>query len=313
MILSASRRTDIPAFFFDWFLNRLKIGYVLVRNPFNSRQVSRISLQGTVDCVVFWTKNPACAFRRLEELTEYEIPYYFLFTITPYGPQLERNLPPEDERIDTFRKLADALGKERVIWRYDPILFSSSIDVDFHRRHFARIAKKLEGTTDRCVISFLDLYKKCRRNLAHFHIIDATEELMLRTGTYIGEIARGYGISLQSCAEEMDLSIAGITKGKCIDDSLVSKLVGEKITLPKDASQRKACGCVESIDIGVYNSCAHGCQYCYANFNHDLAQRNCALHDPSSPLLIGTLQRGDRVVERELRRFTGVQQKLFPF
>jgi hypothetical protein len=313
MILSASRRTDIPAFFFDWFLNRLKHGFVLVRNPFNSRQVSRISLRETVDCIVFWTKNPASAFRKLEELTSYDIPYYFLFTITPYGPQLERYLSPEDERMDLFRKLANTLGKERVIWRYDPILFSRTIDVDFHRRHFARIAKKLQGATNRCMISFLDLYKKCRKNLAGFHIIDATEELMLQTGTHIGKIARRYGISVQSCAEEVDLSDAGITKGKCIDDFLVSKLVGEEITLPKDSFQRRACGCVESIDIGVYNSCTHGCLYCYANYDLDIAQRNRALHDPSSPLLIGRLRRGDRVVERDVRRYTGVQQKLFPF
>jgi hypothetical protein len=303
VILSASRRTDIPAFYFDWFLNRLEEGFVLVRNPFNPHLISRISLHGTVDFIVLWTKNPAPAFKRLDNLNRQALPYYVLFTITPYGRDLERNLPSQRELIHTFRKLSEKIGKERVIWRYDPVLFSAEIDTCFHIQHFANLAKELEGSTERCVISFLHLYRKVRLNLRNFPVIDSDEERKVRTGNEIAGIAKTYGITVFSCAEEVDLTRVGIKKGRCIDDLLISRITGMPFSLPKDRYQRSACGCVESIDIGAYDTCVHHCLYCYANTNHRTARKNRVLHDPSSPLLIGTIQNSDRIVDRKVELY----------
>ena len=303
MILSASRRTDIPAFYFDWFLNRLKAGFVFVRNPMNPHLVSRISLHETVDFIVLWTKNPSSALKRLDDLNSYGIPYYVLFTITPYGHDLEQNLPPKQELIDTFRRLSASIGKERVIWRYDPVLFSAEIDTDFHLRHFASLAERLESSTERCVISFLHMYRKVRLNLKSFPVIDSTEERKVHIGKKVAEIAKAHSITVFSCAEEADLTSAGIEKGRCIDDVLISKVAGKPLSLPKDRYQRPACGCVESIDIGAYDTCVHHCLYCYANTNQRTAQKNRYLHNPLSPLLIGTIQREDRIVDRKVELY----------
>jgi len=311
MIISASRRTDIPAFYADWFLGRLKAGFLYVRNPVNNARISKVLLKDVVDFIVFWTKNPANLLSKLDYFHVFRIPYYFQFTLTSYGKDLEKNLPPKKELIDIFRRLSDSVGKKRVIWRYDPILFTSSIDMSYHERYFELIAKKLENYTSRCVISFLDLYKKCQRNLKGFNIIDASKEKMEQTGKIIGQIANAHNLAVETCAEEIDLSKYGIKKGKCIDDALISKIIGQEIRLPKDKSQRAACGCVESIDIGAYNTCLHNCLYCYANFNHEIVKHNYASHDPKSPLLIGNIQRTDLIVERKAGRSITYQRQLF--
>ena len=310
MIISASRRTDIPAFYSQWFFNRLDQGFVLVRNPMNPQQVSKISLDPKlIDGIVFWTKNPRGMMPHLDRLKKY--PYYFLFTITSYGPELERYLPPKDELIDTFIRLSDRVGKERVIWRYDPILVTDEIDEEYHYRHFAAIAGKLRHYTERCITSFLDLYKKCERNLEDFNIVQLEPEAMIRLAGTLKEVANRYHIEMVTCAEEISLSTVGIGHGKCIDDELIYRISGARLEVGKDKHQRKTCRCVESIDIGAYNTCPHICLYCYANSDARVVRGNVARHDPGSPLLLGRISSQDRIVERKIASSRKIQRDLF--
>lgn len=299
MILSVSRRTDIPAFYSEWFFNRLKEGFVYVRNPMNIHQVSKIVLSPEViDCIVFWSKNPRPMLNRLDELKDYM--YYFQFTINPYDKGLELGVPRKDGIINTFKELSEKIGPRRVIWRYDPILLTDSMDEDYHVRYFEEIAKRLAGYTDTCIISFVDLYKKTLRNLQGTSTrepsLKETEEL----ATKMAAIANRYGFSIQTCAEKIALETVGIKHGKCIDDALIEELLGVKLIVGKDPNQRKECGCVQSIDIGEYNTCAHGCKYCYANFKDGVVVRNRLAHDPLSPLLIGSLAPEDKVTDRKM-------------
>ncbi|MFW6138088.1 MAG: DUF1848 domain-containing protein [Spirochaetota bacterium] len=299
MIVSASRRTDIPCFYGEWFINRLKQGYVLVRNPFSPRTVYRIAMDPSeIDCVVFWTKNPRSILPVLERIDELGIPYYFLFTITPYGPPLERNIPPKNQVIDTFQRLSERIGKHRVIWRYDPVIFTPAMDIDFHVKNFEKIADRLEGYTESCIISFLHLYKKCSKNLRGMGVVDADRETMKKTVGELGRIAKVHCIGLQSCA--VDLTEAGVDRGKCIDDRLIERITGTRVSRKKDSSQRPECLCVESVDIGAYHTCMNLCVYCYANHNEQVVKKNAASHHNKSPLLCGSLDKNDHVVHRNL-------------
>lgn len=286
MIISCSRRTDIPAFYSDWFLNRLREGYVLVRNPMNSRQVRNVSLAlSAVDCIVFWTKDPAPMMDRLHLLKDYS--YYFQFTLTPYDKDIEPNLPPKTKIIDTFLKLSDKIGKKQIIWRYDPILLSTSINIDYHVDRFNELAKRLSGHTEKCIISFIDMYRHLQGNIAGLSIRPPAEIEMRTLAQQLVWIAGSYKMHVTTCAEKIDLTDLGIEHGKCIDDRLISELTGVKLKIEKDKNQRDLCGCVASVDIGEYNTCRHGCCYCYANSNQKKLEKYHALHHSKSPLLIG--------------------------
>jgi len=301
MIVSASRRTDIPAFYSEWLESRLKEEYVLVRNPFNPHHVSSVSLRPSdLECIVFWTKNPKSMLPRLKTVDLLSVPYYFLFTVTAYGEPLERNIPSLEETIDTFRRLSRIIGSVRTIWRYDPVIFTNETDAPYHRERFENLCIRLENFTDRCIVSFLDMYKKCRKNLKELDISTPSVEKMVDIVGYFRMIADKHGISVQSCAEEADLSPSGVKNGKCIDDELISEITGLRVSIGKDPNQRKRCLCAESVDIGSYDTCTGGCQYCYANSNPETAQKNYASHDPKSPLLCGDIQPSDRIVEREM-------------
>jgi Domain of unknown function (DUF1848) len=264
MIISVSRRTDIPAFFAEWFMNRIREGFVCIRNPFNPRQVRKISLQPKdVDCLVFWTKNPANLFPYFAQLSAYN--FYFQFTLTPYDQLLEPGLPPKPYLIELFKELSRKLGKERVIWRYDPIVISQDMPVTFHTSAFAAMATALHGYTRRCVISFLDMYKKCERNLKEVQPLPITAAMMQEIAKSFASIAAKNELELVTCAEEIDLSSYGIAHGKCIDDQLIAEISGKPLRIAKDKTQRPLCNCATSIDIGDYNTCLHGCLYCYAN------------------------------------------------
>ncbi|MGI6217295.1 MAG: DUF1848 domain-containing protein [Coriobacteriales bacterium] len=309
MIISASRRTDIPAFYSDWFLGRIHDGEVMVRNPVRSDQVSRIRLSpDVVDCIVFWTKNPAPMLKRLGELDDYM--FYFLFTLNPYENDIERNLPTKNERIETFRELSEAIGKERVVWRYDPILISENCDVEWHLDRFAELASELRSWTERCIISFLDVYRSIARNLSEAGIRKPDDDEILKIARGFSSIASKCGISVSTCAEERDLSEFGIGHASCIDGSLIEKLTGYPLDVSKDRNQRECCGCVESIDIGSYETCPHGCVYCYANHSETKLERNLAAYDPTSPLLCDLLHEGDVVKDREVRSLKSNQLKL---
>jgi DNA repair photolyase len=264
MIISASRRTDVPAFYGEWFIDRIKAGSVSVKNPFNSKIVRKVFLNpDAVDCIVFWTKNPGPFIDKLKLLGEYS--YYFLFTLTPYDKALERNVPSKKELIGTFRKLSGMIGEERVIWRYDPIIYTGDINMDYHVKNFEFLAGKLHGYTTKCIISFLCMYTKCRKKLEGTGARELNEYEMHALSAKIADIARSYGISTEACAVKTDLSAFGIYPSSCIDKALIEKITGKKLETGRDKNQRKECNCYESFDIGQYNTCYHNCLYCYAN------------------------------------------------
>ena len=310
MIISASRRTDIPAFYSDWFFERIREGFVCVRNPMNYHQVSRIDLSpDVVDAIVFWTKDPSPMLDRLDLLKNYK--YCFQFTLTSYGTDVEENVPNKGLlMIPTFKRLSEKLSPGHVIWRYDPILLSKKYTVGYHLDYFGKLAAKLSGFTEKCVVSFLDIYKNTRSNLESIGLRGFSDEDIEALSKGISCIAREYGLKVESCAEKYDLEEFGIEHGHCIGSALLESITGQKLDLTKDKNQRAECGCVSSIDIGIYNTCMHGCKYCYANYNPKQIGANNSLYDPSSPLLCGRLTPDDRVTERKMKSII-MQKGLF--
>ena len=299
MIISASRRTDIPACYPEWFFNRIKAGHVYVRNPVNARQVSRVPLgPEVVDGIVFWTKNPAPMLGRLRELGRY--PFYFQFTLTSYQADVEANLPSKNRVIiPAFQKLADMIGPERVIWRYDPILLSEKYTIAYHVEYFDKIARRLKGYTKKCTISFIDYYRHTANNVKGLNLIDITRRDIEQLAQALSEIARGCGMAMDTCAEETDLSRFGVGHARCIDDKLMGKIGGFSLDIEKDKTQRPACGCAKSVDIGMYHTCKNGCRYCYANHSLKMVEKNVRRHDPASPLLAGHIEENDVVTARK--------------
>ena len=311
MIISVSRRTDIPAFYADWFYNRLRAGYVLVRNPMNLHSVSKVRLAAdVVDAFVFWTKNPLPMARRLDELAAY--PYYFQFTLMGYGAEIEPGVP--DRRrvlVPVFKDLAARLGKKRVIWRYDPIFFSKKYTPEYHLACFEALAAELKNSTERCVISFMDSYRNTKRNALQLNAVELSREELYAFAGQLAKIAAKYGLKVQTCAESMDLTAFGITSSACIDKALLEDIGGFELDVKKDTNQRAECCCAASIDIGAYNTCPGGCLYCYANYNAPLVQTNIAAHDKTSPLLFGTLTPQDVVTERKMKSCKIMVNSLF--
>lgn len=276
LIISASRATDIPAFYTDWFFRRLEKGYVRWRNPF-SGQDSYVSF-GNTRFIVFWSKNPAPLLPQLSTLKERGIGCYIQYTLNDYETEgLEPNVPPLQQRIETFRRLVDVLGFGAVIWRFDPLILTDRITIDTLLEKIAHIADVLAGYAEKLVFSFADIesYKKVSRNLRHSGINYREWD-----GEYMREFAsrlsamngNNWDFRLATCAEFIDLSEYGIEHNRCIDPGLISRLAPDDVVLQNflyntktDSGQRKACGCILSKDIGAYNTCAHGCLYCYAN------------------------------------------------
>lgn len=311
MIISASRRTDIPAFYAPWFFNRLREGYVLVPNPFNPSAISRVSLNpDVVDCIVFWTKNPAPMLPRLGELAPYK--YYFQFTLNPYGTDIERHLPPLARRIEIFKRLSDKIGRERVVWRYDPILTNEKYDVNFHCEAFDRIAHALRGYTETCMLGFIDHYRHIRSALGALGIGTLRRDEIERMAVSFRQSALNASIALNTCTVKIDLQHLDIPAGMCIDGRLIERIAGYTVSAKKDKNQRQICNCLESIDIGTYESCLNGCVYCYAiKGSYNTAQYNRRKHEPESPLMLGHVEEGDVIRDRTMRSLRSGQRTLF--
>jgi len=301
MILSVSRRTDIPNYYSDWFFNRIKEGFAYVRNPMSPHQVSRIDLSpDVVDCIVFWTKNPEPMIERLDELAAYH--YYFQFTLTGYGKDVERNVPHKKEKmIPVFQTLSEKIGREKVIWRYDPILFTEKYTPEYHLKAFEQIATALNGYTQKCVISFVDIYTKNQKNMELLGAYELDEVALTEFAKRISAIARKNGMMIGSCAERIDLDECGIEHNCCIDKELIEKIIGNKLKAGKDKNQRKECGCMESVEIGTYHTCKNGCKYCYANDSEERVIKNWSRYDVNSPILCGTLDESDKISERKVK------------
>lgn len=307
MIISASRRTDIPALYPEWFMNRLLAGEVLVPNPYNRKKVNRIRLApDVVDCFVFWTKNPEPMLPYLDKIDMLGYRYYFQMTVTGYGEEMEPNLPCTEDAMAAFILLSERLGKDRVDWRYDPIILNDQYTIEFHKEKFEMMCEWLAGYTDRCIISFVDAYKSSP-------FLELEQEEMEQAAEVFSSIAKKHRLELYTCAETVDLEHYGIHHGACIDRERTENAVGYKLDLKKDRGQRKGCNCCESIDIGMYNTCIHGCRYCYATAGVESARRRYDLHDPDSPILIGHLQGDETITDKEIKSARDNQISLFDF
>ena len=292
-------------------MNRIRAGQLLTRNPFNHSQLYRVPLSpDTVDCIVFWTKDSQNLMPYLDELDARGYNYYFQFTLTPYGRDIEPALRPKEDIADTFIALSERIGSLRTVWRYDPIILSGEIDMDYHREHFARLCDKLAGPvkyTDTVVISFVDVYPKIKSDAIRELVPDEMRSL----AEFIGKTAREHGLKVKSCCESVDLSEYGIRHGACISASRIERICGCTLDIPPEKSQRESCGCRKSIDIGAYNTCVNGCVYCYATGLMSSAEARHRSHDPTGELLIGRVREGETVIDRDDGSYKSEQLSLF--
>lgn len=310
MIISASRRTDIPAFFSEWFIQRLDEQYAYVRNPMNIHQISKINLSpDVVDCIVFWSKNPKPLIPKLSKIENYM--YYFQFTLNAYDKDIETNLPSLDERIHTFQTLSNLIGRNRIIWRYDPIIINDKYSIDWHIKNFEHLTNKLYNYTERVTISFIDLYTKISHNIKGKNIYELSYHQKDTLAKNFADIAHSHNLKIDTCAEDIDLSSYGIDHARCIDDRLISKLLDCSLDVKKDKNQRLECGCIASIDLGLYNTCQNGCVYCYANHNCTARKQNFQAYDAHSPLLCSQITDLDKITERKVKSQCNMQLSFF--
>jgi DNA repair photolyase len=282
---------------------------VLVRNPMNRNQVRRVSLRPKdVDGVVFWTKNPEPLLGKLDAFRDYA--YYFQFTLTGYDREVEMNLPSHERRLETFLRLSEMIGPERVLWRYDPILLSRKYTVDWHLETFHRYAERLKGATRRATISFVDTYSRNKKRLEALQSLEIDEETMRTMAWEISAIARLNGMQAVACAEETELIDCGVGPASCVDAELLSRISGKALNAGKDSNQREACGCAASVDIGAYNTCPNGCLYCYANYSPALLNTNLAKRDDHSPILCDHPTGADQITERKLPSLKDAQIRM---
>lgn len=292
MILHTGMRTDIPAFYSQWLLNRLEAGYVMVRNPFDPSAVTRYRLDpSVVDLLCFCTKNPAPMLPHLDRLSAFG--QYWFVTITPYGADIEPCVPPVERVLDSFCALSERLGAHRVAWRYDPVLIYDSYTAAYHLEQFEAMAEKLKGATDTCVISFVDLYEKVKRNFPGLMPVPNAQQAKLTAE--MAAIATRCGMVLKTCGEGEALAAYGADVSGCMTVKTFEKALGERLKPPRFQRQRRECACYLGSDIGAYHTCAHLCRYCYANDDTALVSHNRQRHDPASPFLIGHSMPGDRI------------------
>jgi hypothetical protein len=305
MIINTGMRTDIPAYYSEWFYNRIKEGYVLTRNPYYPEQVTRYRLTpDVVDCLSFCTKNPKPMFSRLDEISKFR--QFWFVTITPYGKEIEPNVPDKDEVIESFKILSDKIGVNAVGWRYDPIFITEKYNMDFHISSFEKMARTLSGYVDNSVISFIDLYAKTKRNFPEAKAV--TKEQREIIGKEFVRIGSKYGIKIRSCCEGKDLERFGVDVGGCMTKDVMEKAMGINIDVhKKKKSQREECNCLLGNDIGMYNTCGHGCVYCYANYNMETVRHNMRNHNPKSPFLIGNGMESDKIKDAKQESYVNGQ------
>ena len=294
MILFASGRTDIPAFYSKWFINRVKAGFVDVRNPFNQNLVSRINFSD-VDLIMFCSKNPLPMIDKLKML---KVPVLFHVTITPYSKDVEPNIPDKRLIIEGVKKLSLVLGIDNVVLRYDPIFLSDKYNVDYHIKAFDKLCKNLNGYVNKIIVSFMDEYKNVRSNKNILKYRTFTREDYKKIGEAFSKSAMDNGMSVQTCFEDEDLTEYGFVKGECLSHELAYILTGKKFK-SSNVRKEKKCECVQMVDIGDYNSCMHMCKYCYANYDEKAVSSNFERHDDNSSLLIGSIQSDDVIKVRK--------------
>lgn len=308
MILNTGCRTDIPAYYSEWFYNRIKEGYVLTRNPYYPNQVMKYRLDsGVVDCLCFCTKNPEPMLSRMEEIRQFK--QFWHVTITPYGKEIEPYVPDKERVMEAFKRLEAIVGVNAVGWRYDPIFITDKYSLDFHLEAFRKMAENLEGYTQTCVISFIDLYAKTRRNFSRIREVSKTDQIAIAK-EFVG-IGKRHGITIRSCCEGAFLAEYGVDVAGCMTKQVLEKAAGASLDLAKiKKPAREECDCLLGNDIGMYNTCGHGCLYCYANYDRKTVEQNMRLHNPQSPLLAGELSEDDVIKEVKQVSFCSGQMTL---
>ena len=307
MIINTGQRTDIPAFYSRWFCNRLREGFVMVRNPYDPLSVTRYVLSpSVVDMIGFCTKNPGPMLPHMDLLRPYG--QYWFVTITPYGREIEPHVPGKRAVIEDFKALSSIVSAARVGWRYDPIFISDEYPVERHIRAFSYIARELAGYTDTAVISFIDLYEKTKRNFPGVRAVSHGDRVAL-VREFV-RIAGDCGMTVKPCAEGSDLAALGADCSGCMTVATCEKAVGGPLKVPAFTPSRDSCACYLSCDIGAYNTCGHLCRYCYANHDAATVRANMRAHDPASPLLVGHLRPEDKVRNAKQRSWADPQLRM---
>ncbi len=301
MILNISGRTDIVHYYTPWLMERLKEGYVLVRNPYNPEQISRYELSPSkVDCLCFCSKNYEPLLEHVKKITE-KFNAIFFYTITAYGKDMESDVPSADQSIDTLLKLEKLVGKDKIFWRYDPVLLTKKYTIKQHLITFEHMAARLQGHVAKCIFSFVEMYGKVKFNMKDIQILTAEEMEELAEG--LGRIAKKYSIELQTCETYQDFTRFGIKKSGCVNLSEIGKIFNIEFKDLTHRGTRKGCHCIKYSDMGAYSSCPAGCRYCYATDNTELALKNYKVHDPHSPMLFGKPLPTDKIVPAKQKSF----------
>ena len=296
MIINTGMRTDIPAFYSTWLLNKIKEGYVLVRNPYYRNQVTRYSLSPQlVDCLAFCTKNPHPLMAHFDVLDKFK--QFWFITITPYGKDLEPNVPDKKQVIEDFKVLSKHLGANAVALRYDPILLNDNFTIEKHVYAFDKLLSQLQGYTKDVTISFLDMYDKVKKNAPNIRTLTDEEQNVI--GSEFAKIGKKYDMVIHACCEKKELAEYGIDISGCMSQEIVEKAIGYSLNAPRNGSKRESCNCLMGNDIGMYNTCMHLCKYCYANYSEELVKSNALKHNPNSPFLIGESEKEDNITNAQ--------------
>lgn len=296
MILNVSGRTDIVAFYTEWFMNRYKEGFVDVRNPFNPKMISRIYFED-VDAILFCTKNPKPILDKIYLINK---PILFHVTLTSYKKDVELNVPNKNDVINSIKQLSTIIGIDNLYVRYDPIFINDKYTIEYHIKAFEKLCTLLNGYVKQFIVSFIDDYKNVRKNENILNYKEFSEDDYKMLGINFSNIAKKNNMTVQTCFEDRNLVEYGFKKGECISYELAYKLTGKTNFKKWTARKGNKCNCVQMVDIGTYNSCKHFCKYCYANFDEGIVNSNFLKHDINSTLLIGNIIEGD-VIKRRIK------------
>lgn len=308
MIINTGGRTDTVQYYSEWLLNRFKEGFVFSRNPFYPSKVTRYELTpDKVDCIVFCSKNYEPILERLNEITD-KFNTYFFYTITAYNKDIEPRVPPIEKSIETLLKLENIVGKNRIAWRYDPVLLTEKYTIDCHLKTFKNMTNQLSGHIDRCIFSFVEMYKKLSVNMPELKPITEDEKISIACG--MGEIAQKYNLHLQTCATNGNYEQFNIHPSGCMTLDILENAAGVKFKKLKHKGNRKYCNCIETRDIGAYDTCPNGCKYCYANSTPKKALENFKLHNPNSPILFGEIKKTDIIQQGNQKSFLAENQDI---
>lgn len=311
MIINTGSRTDTVQYYSDWLLKRFKEGFVYSRNPLFPNIVTRYELNPNIlDCVVFCSKNYEPILDRLTEITD-KFNTYFHYTITAYGRDIEPNVPNIDESIETLIKLSKIVGKQKIAWRYDPILLTKKYTKQVHYNTFDYMSKRLSPHIDRCIFSFVDMYKKLETNMPEIIILNNNDKIEIAKN--IGSIAKKHNMIIQTCATIEDFKQFGILQTGCMTSEILGNANNITFKKVRHSGNRQGCKCIENRNIGDYDTCPNGCKYCYANKNPQIAQENYKKHNPNDLMILGNLKPTDEIQQSNQKSYLEnfIQTKLF--